>query len=781
VGRLIKRLKKDIRQKRFYYRLLFFYTVLGVVIISAVTGISFSLLGKRYEQEIRRSNSRVLEQVAYFTDEALYGTVTQMINDYILIDYSEAGISRFYSPNAGFTNYDCYKYHQLLIGLVAKNDFVHSITIYRKNPNYVVDSRYGLGMDPNSRFEDLDRLFPFSDYCNLALGEERIQMAAPLELGPCNWPYLTVLRRIPLYGDVEEMSGYFAVAFEPDVLWEKISGSFQFQGSLLIMDETGKLILSNMPDSPETVHIQEILNENFFRNGETYYDFHVGGIKYDVTSLISGVSGWRYISVTPTKTLVADSIAANRMVLLISAVLTVLSFFIIKLISGKMYKPLDTLRSHAVKNGGLSDVKDDITAINDVLSFFEEKVDDMQNTIAQNAEVLIYKSLMDILYNQELTEEETVRRLTAAGLPAGRPLYLSCILITEIDSNVFFSLNMEQQEYMAARFRAEVEEWCCQPSAQVTEFRQEGRIITLLCLPESMYLNLMEGRRELLELLQEKLHVNMNIFISTGTKQAKELSQIYKETAKYLKYRYLYGFGNIFIPEELEEREERPYLLDTMRFHEFEACLRSGRFEEAERILGEWEAQIIEGRFSVDTVQSFMMQICNLCRRTEAECHLLKDEALRENAFAGLETADFRRTAEMLRSCLLLFREESGKNGDSRMIRNIMDYVCQNCEKELTLTAIAEKFGISPGHLSRTFKAIAGCNLSVYIVDCKLEKAADYLRKNSEWTTAQVAEKLGYYTPAYFTRLFKAKYGMTPFQYQKLNRPEREEEEHGKE
>ena len=165
MGRLIKRLKKDIRQKRFYYRLLFFYTVLGVVIISAVTGISFSLLGKRYEQEIRRSNSRVLEQVAYFTDEALYGTVTQMINDYILIDYSEAGISRFYSPNAGFTNYDCYKYHQLLIGLVAKNDFVHSITIYRKNPNYVVDSRYGLGMDPNSRFEDLDRLFPFSDYC----------------------------------------------------------------------------------------------------------------------------------------------------------------------------------------------------------------------------------------------------------------------------------------------------------------------------------------------------------------------------------------------------------------------------------------------------------------------------------------------------------------------------------------------------------------------------------------------------------------------------------------
>lgn len=115
------------------------------------------------------------------------------------------------------------------------------------------------------------------------------------------------------------------------------------------------------------------------------------------------------------------------------------------------------------------------------------------------------------------------------------------------------------------------------------------------------------------------------------------------------------------------------------------------------------------------------------------------------------------------------------------MIRNIMDYVCQNCEKELTLTAIAEKFGISPGHLSRTFKAIAGCNLSVYIVDCKLEKAADYLRKNSEWTTAQVAEKLGYYTPAYFTRLFKAKYGMTPFQYQKLNRPEREEEENGKE
>lgn len=769
-------LVRYIRQKQFYYRLLFFYTIMGIVIISIVTGISFSLLGKRYEQEIRTSNRHVLGQIVYFTDQNLYGTVVQMINDYILTDYFDVGISRFYSPGISFTNYDCYKYYQTIAGLMTKNDFIHSITLYRRTPGYVVDSRYGLGVEPEMHPENLDRVFPFSGYCGLAAGESRIQIAAPEELAfvDGDWPYLTILRRIPLYTTAEDALGYFAVSLEQEYLWKKLQENYQYQGVLFILDEKGNLILDNMPEGERRRNIEKNFDESFFQDGNTSNEIEVDGIKYDVTTMVSTESGWHYISVLPMKTLVADSIAANRMVLLIAALLAVMSFLTVKFISGKLYKPLNVLRRHAVKNGSVPEARDDISAINDVLSFFEEKVDDMEKTISQNAQVLIYKSMMDILYKNNRTEEEIYRQLMAAGVSVGGPFYLYCILVTEIDSSVFFSLSLEQQEYIAARLRGYMEEWLKEPVLQATEFQKEGKIITLLSLQESMYLNLLEGRAAILQELQARLHVSVNIVISDAVQKLAELSGLFTESVEYLSYRYLYGFGNIFLQEELRRQNGNHYSLEAKAYYEFEANLRTSRFEEADRMLEMWEEEIRKGCFSEKSVCNFVVQIYNLCVRMEKERGLLKEDELLVNVFVGFDTAaDFGEAAGSLHTWLLLCREAAAnKNGDSHMVREVMAHVKQNCEAELTLTSIAQKFAISPAHLSRTFKGAAGCNLSVFIVNCKLAKAADYLAENPELTTAQVAEKFGYYTPAYFTRLFKAKYGVTPYQYQKMHRAE---------
>ena len=87
--------------------------------------------------------------------------------------------------------------------------------------------------------------------------------------------------------------------------------------------------------------------------------------------------------------------------------------------------------------------------------------------------------------------------------------------------------------------------------------------------------------------------------------------------------------------------------------------------------------------------------------------------------------------------------------------------------RDLSLEEVAEEVGISSFYLSRLFKQVTGENLSVFVIQFKLEKAAELLVTRSDLSVKNIGELLGYYSSAYFTKLFKDHYGVTPSQYRR--------------
>jgi two-component system response regulator YesN len=101
------------------------------------------------------------------------------------------------------------------------------------------------------------------------------------------------------------------------------------------------------------------------------------------------------------------------------------------------------------------------------------------------------------------------------------------------------------------------------------------------------------------------------------------------------------------------------------------------------------------------------------------------------------------------------------------IINGIKDYINDHCTDEISLTSIAETFRLSSSHLSRLFKRVSGENIVNYIVNAKLEQAAEMLTSLPDENIKDISGKLGYFTAAYFGRLFKEKYGVTPSAYRK--------------
>lgn len=82
----------------------------------------------------------------------------------------------------------------------------------------------------------------------------------------------------------------------------------------------------------------------------------------------------------------------------------------------------------------------------------------------------------------------------------------------------------------------------------------------------------------------------------------------------------------------------------------------------------------------------------------------------------------------------------------------------------LTVTSIAERFGMSVSSLSHKFKEEMGCNISDYILACKINHACLMLR-STDMTIAEIAEQIGYCRYTSFVRAFKQEKGITPSAY----------------
>lgn len=106
----------------------------------------------------------------------------------------------------------------------------------------------------------------------------------------------------------------------------------------------------------------------------------------------------------------------------------------------------------------------------------------------------------------------------------------------------------------------------------------------------------------------------------------------------------------------------------------------------------------------------------------------------------------------------------------SGYIERCEDYVNKNYKKKLCLPEIADDLGISPAYLSRLFKKETGVRFQDFVVDVRLEHAANLLKYSDE-TIPNIAEYVHFPSQSYMGKVFKEKYHITPRKYRELYRP----------
>ncbi len=102
------------------------------------------------------------------------------------------------------------------------------------------------------------------------------------------------------------------------------------------------------------------------------------------------------------------------------------------------------------------------------------------------------------------------------------------------------------------------------------------------------------------------------------------------------------------------------------------------------------------------------------------------------------------------------------------IIKNALQYIEDNYNKELTLSDIANVVFVTPNYLSRIFKEEMQVNFIDWLNKYRIEKAKDMLLEPGA-KTYEVAEKVGYGDYKYFSQIFKKYTGITPKDFKDRN------------
>lgn len=102
-------------------------------------------------------------------------------------------------------------------------------------------------------------------------------------------------------------------------------------------------------------------------------------------------------------------------------------------------------------------------------------------------------------------------------------------------------------------------------------------------------------------------------------------------------------------------------------------------------------------------------------------------------------------------------------------LEEIETYIQNNYQdKNLNLKQVATRFFVTGNYLSKQMKTNLGASFVEYVMQLRIQKAQELLKQEKNYYTIQeIANKVGYEDPHYFSRVFKKITGKSPLQYQK--------------
>ncbi|HEC61877.1 MAG TPA: response regulator [bacterium] len=271
------------------------------------------------------------------------------------------------------------------------------------------------------------------------------------------------------------------------------------------------------------------------------------------------------------------------------------------------------------------------------------------------------------------------------------------------------------------------------------------------------------------QMILEEVRTDYPFTVAVGsTRSLALLSESYRDAREKIKMRLLVG-GNRVISEAAgasPEQSQYPEEIEKM----ITKAIRFGDCEQVQSAVEKMFATVAPQLTSPEAWKHLSYHLLELGSAVLTDLEVFSKERMsfieKGGEILNLSSAEDVRyflTHNLMEIATLI---RAMNTGPSIAIRKAISFIVENYADSITLQNVAHYVCLSPNYLSQLFKQETGKSLLEYVTHCRVDEAKKLLVQ-SNLTISEIAFKLGYDMPSYFSEVFKKNEGLTPSQYRK--------------
>jgi AraC-like DNA-binding protein len=297
----------------------------------------------------------------------------------------------------------------------------------------------------------------------------------------------------------------------------------------------------------------------------------------------------------------------------------------------------------------------------------------------------------------------------------------------------------------------------------------DGKICVIILTQGDDKEQLKTLRRKFVDYMKINFSLDPIILQSCVFTELRDASKAYNCLLKISDYLYFMPHTYFIDYEVMENRLSHQSNNINPNFETFSEALVTRNSEQIEKVLKNFieEASVLAA--SAETLNAYVLKyvfLYNYFLRDIMKENKSEQDRLFMDIYEQYNIEDF--YFWFIRLIKNTFAELSKKenNPTSTVVDMIEKVIMEHLKENISLEFIAEKVYLSPKYISRIFKEEKGVNITQFITDCKLKKAAKLLLETNISLEKMIVQ-VGFSSTNYFIKKFKEKYSITPVQYRR--------------
>ncbi|WNS43905.1 AraC family transcriptional regulator [Paenibacillus sp. MMS20-IR301] len=722
-------------KKTIFNHLVLSYTILSVVLISAMGGYWYTQANRMMDQEIAKDSITRLNAVQTFIEQTLLKKYEDNLqNKALSINFiqSNANLSQLLYGGWKGKLSRVASFNNDLGFFKIENAGVTNVAVYFPGNDYVIDADKFYMNTANSPEAEYYWAIPQSP-----LKKWAVRTNADGE------QVLSYVIKLPYQLPSVKAAGYFIVDVGVHYLQTIVAPMLSSpQDKLLVLDGANHVLFAA---GGENSRIDELLQEALGSGSMQEKRIKEGGVPGVLSQLpsVHSAHGWTYATYRPTSTVELFTYHLKTGLFTASAVIILFGLMISFLFSKQLYVPIKQLMArigsyqpaHSPHSRG-----NEYKIIGDTLSLMKDKIVDLESQARKN---------------------EIINLLLGVGQNEEQP---DLVLPDTAYCAAYLQLTEGESEGLKARY-----ELCSTlPGEFFTINAREAVILYYLEESQDCGLSVLVSD---LQSLQRNSGEGLIFQAAIGrpVQTAEEIPGSYQTAQQAGRYHFIYGKHTVITYDKIHSLSAEPILFN---FEHYRNALKAGDLKGVNEFLDGFVSALHKEEVQIDAAELAVFQL--IAQLYQCVIELKLPQLLPySNLFDELKKDTLHGTMSSIRTLCADIAERmnvEGNHAHAEVIRTIKAYISDHLHEDLSLQILSREVLLAPAYISSLFSEATKSPFTEYVTKLRLEKAAELLIADSRLSIAAIAEQVGYRNPQYFHSKFKARYGVTPVQYRKSHK-----------